>query len=61
MKAKLTFSSVLAPINLNKVLCYFAKSTNTQVIYAVDLEGNSCYNNAVSNLYYQYPGQTFTS
>jgi hypothetical protein len=61
MKAKLTFSSTLNTQNLNNVLCFFTKAINTQVIYAVDLEGNSCNNRAVENLYYNYPGNTFTS
>lgn len=61
MRAKIQFSSVLNDQNLNNVLCYFSKSTNTQVIYALDLEGNSCYDHKVKNLYYNYPGQTFTS
>lgn len=61
LKSKLTFSRSLDAFSLNKVLCYFAKSSATQVIYAVDLEGNSCYNRAVQNLHYTYPGTTFSS
>ena len=61
LKAKLQFTSSLNSQNLNNVLCFFTKSISTQVIYAVDLEGNSCNNRAVKNLYYKYHGQTFTS
>lgn len=61
MKAKISFTSPLNSINLNKVLCYFTKNINTEVIYVMDIEGNSCHDKAVKNLYFSYQGQTFTS
>ncbi len=61
MRAKVQFSSSVNDQNLNNVLCYFTKNINTQVQYVVDLEGNSCDNHKVKNLYYNYPGQSFKS
>lgn len=61
MKAKVSFTSALNDQNLNNVLCFFTKRIDTEVSYVVDLEGNSCYDHAVRNLYYHYPGQTFKS
>lgn len=61
MKGRVSFSS--APIsdeNLNKVLCFFTKEVDTEVDYVVDLEGNSCHDKAVSNIYFNYTGTTFS-
>lgn len=61
MRSSAFFSSALTDANLNKVLCYFTKNVNTKVIYTLDLEGNSCYDRAVDNLYLTYRGSTFSS
>ena len=62
MKAKISFStSPLVDENLNKVLCFFTKEIDTEILYLVDLEGNSCHDRAVSNVYFNYSGSTFSA
>lgn len=61
IKAKLSFSSVLNPQQLNNVLCFFTISAGTNQLYLVDGEGNSCGNRTVSNAYYKYKGSSFTT
>ena len=61
MKAKVSFSQ--PPLNdesLNKVMCFFTKEVDTEILYMVDLEGNSCYDRAVSNVYFNYSGTSFS-
>ena len=62
MKASVTFSQPpISDENLNKVLCFFTKEIDTEVFYLLDLESNSCYDRAVSNVYYNYSGDTFSA
>lgn len=60
MKASAVFDNTLAAEDLNKILCYFTKQTDTEVVYLTDLEGNSCHDRAVKNLYYSYNGEVFS-
>lgn len=61
IKARLYFSSVLSPQQLNNVLCFFTVSSGTNQLYLVDGEGNSCGNRTVSNVYYKFKGSSFTT
>lgn len=61
IKAKLSFTSTLTSQQLNNVICYFTAAAGTNQLYLVDGEGNSCGNRAVSNIYYSYPGSSFTT
>lgn len=60
MKAEITFNTALAEENLNKVLCFWTKEVNTEILYMLDLEGNSCHDRAVSNVNFNYTGETFS-
>jgi hypothetical protein len=59
IKASVKFGHVLTAQELNNVLCFFTLSSGTQQMYLVDMEGNSCGNRAVSNIYYTYQGSSF--
>ena len=62
MKASVTFTQPpISDENLNKVLCFFTKEIDTEVLYLVDIESNSCYDRAVSNVYFNYSGDTFST
>lgn len=58
IKAKLTFSQTLTDQQLNNILCFFTSVVGTSQSYLVDMEGNSCGNRKVENIYYKYIGTT---
>lgn len=60
-KAFLKFDTPLTDENLNKILCFFVTEVGTEVNYIVDLEGNSCSTSTVSNLYYNYNGESVSN
>lgn len=60
-KANVRFSKTLSTQQLNNVLCFFTLSVGTSEQYLVDMEGNSCGNRAVGNVYYNYPGTSVSS
>jgi len=41
-KAIITFNSTIYESQLNKVLCYFVKASDSKINQVVDLEGRSC-------------------
>lgn len=57
-----TFISFSAPIlanQLNNVLCFFVRASNSEISQIVDLEGYSCsLNTSPQNYYYTYNGNT---
>lgn len=58
IKARLTFSQTLTDQQLNNILCFFTAVVGTSQSYLVDMEGNSCGNRKVENIYYKYIGAT---
>lgn len=58
IKASIVFSHILSAQELNNVLCFFTAAAGTSQLYLVDMEGNSCGNRAVANVYYKYTGTT---
>lgn len=61
MKATVSFTQSLTAQQLNNVICYFTAAVATNQLYLVDSSGNSCGNRSVSNIYYSYPGVSFTT
>jgi uncharacterized protein YqkB len=55
------FTKTVSDFELNKVMCFFTKYLGTTTHYLVNSEGNSCNDNAVKNINYNYPSTTFTN
>lgn len=62
-KATITFSNgPLYRSQLNKVLCFFVKASESEILQVVDLSGHSCSLSSVPENYnYLYTGQTTSS
>ncbi len=58
---RLKFSKNITDLELNKVLCFFTKYLTTTTTYLIDIEGNSCNDNAVKNINFNFPSTTFTN
>lgn len=58
---KVKFSKNITDFELNKVLCFFTKYLGTKTNYLVDSEGNSCNDNAVKNINFNFTSTTFTN
>lgn len=56
LKASLRFTHQLTAQELNNVVCFFTAAVGSSNLYVVDMEGNSCGNRTVSNIYYTYTG-----
>jgi hypothetical protein len=58
-KAYISFSSPILANQLNNVLCFFVKASNSQITQIIDLEGNSCsMKTSPQDYYYTYKGNT---
>lgn len=42
-------------------MCFFTKFLGTNTNYLINSEGNSCNDNAVKNINFNYPSTTFTN
>jgi hypothetical protein len=61
-KAIITFNQTIYESQLNKVLCFFVKASESKINQVVDLEGRSCsLSNAPENYNYNYNGTTLSS
>jgi hypothetical protein len=54
------FTKTVSDFELNKVICFLTKFVGSKANYVADIEGNSCYDNAVKNINFKYPSVTFT-
>ena len=61
IKATVRYSQTLTAQELNDVLCFFTTSSSTNQEYLIDMEGNSCGDRKVANVYYTYTGQKISS
>lgn len=58
-KTYVSFSAPILANQLNNLLCFFVKASNSEINQIVDLEGSSCsLNTSPQNYYYQYNGNT---
>lgn len=61
-KATISFTTPLYDSQLNKVLCFFVKASESEIDQVVDLEGHSCsLSNGLENYNYAYSGSTISS
>lgn len=61
-KAIITFTQTVYENQLNKVLCFFVKASESKINQVVDLEGRSCsLSNSAQNYNYLYKGTTQTN
>lgn len=61
-KAIITFKQTIYESQLNKVLCFFVKASESKINQVVDLEGRSCsLSNAPENYNYVFNGTTISS
>lgn len=60
-KFSISFSSKIFDKQLNDVLCFFSKASNSKITQVVSLEGKSCsLDTAPTNYYFKYNGTTQT-
>ena len=62
---KASISFLNAPIydnQLNKILCFFVKASESEIDQVVDLQGHSCsLSSTAENYNYDYSGETISS
>jgi len=57
-KVYIKFKNTIQENQLNNILCYFVKTSGSEISQIVSLEGKSCsLNTSASNYYFAYPGQ----
>lgn len=60
-KAEITFNTTILANQLNNLLCFFVKASDSEITQIVDLEGHSCsLNTSPNNYYYAFQGNTTT-
>lgn len=61
-KIYVSFKYTIQDNQLNNILCYFVKASNSQIDQIVSLEGKSCsLNTSATNYYYKFNGKVKTN
>lgn len=61
-KTYISYSSTILANQLNNLLCFFVKASNSEIDQIINLEGSSCsLNTSPQNYYYTYNGNTTTN
>ena len=62
IKTSIKFSGTIFESQLNNLLCYFSKASNSYITQVVDIEGKSCSLNTSANNYnFAYNGSVVTN
>ena len=62
IKSYIKFKYNIQQNQLNNILCYFVKTSQSHITQIISLEGKSCsLNNSASNYYFNFPGQVNTN